>query len=149
MLRWSASRTSFVGALFASLMVLPSSPWPAAAQVLEAKPVTISGRVLGASGKHTVRVALWSSAALFVEPVQLAVIPPGRPTDFAFSVPAGEWAVSAFEDVNENGKLDLGLFGPKEPSGFWRVFKAWRKPAFKDVSMSVTRDMPGVEVHLK
>ena len=36
-------------------------------------------------------------------------------------VPAGRYAVQAFQDVNGNGKLDRGLFGvPKEPIGISR-----------------------------
>jgi uncharacterized protein (DUF2141 family) len=31
---------------------------------------------------------------------------------------AGKYAISVFQDVNNNGKLDIGMFGPKEPYGF-------------------------------
>jgi uncharacterized protein (DUF2141 family) len=68
---------------------------------------------------------------------------------FSFTVPAGEWALSAYEDNNENGTLDIGLFGPTEPSGFWRAFHAWRKPTFKDVSSVITGDTSGLDIQLK
>jgi uncharacterized protein (DUF2141 family) len=45
---------------------------------------------------------------------------PGSQRSFQLDVPKGRWAVSAFEDRNGNGVLDMGLFGPKEPSSFWR-----------------------------
>jgi uncharacterized protein (DUF2141 family) len=31
---------------------------------------------------------------------------------------SGKYAISVFQDVNNNGKLDIGMFGPKEPYGF-------------------------------
>jgi uncharacterized protein (DUF2141 family) len=57
--------------------------------------------------------------------------------------------VSAYEDKNGNGVLDMGLFGPKEPSGFWRPFHAWRKPRFDDVAVDVGRDIADANVTLR
>jgi uncharacterized protein (DUF2141 family) len=111
--------------------------------------VVIAGRVSGASGAHFLRVALWDSSHLFEVPVRTVSIPPGSAPEFSFSVPPGEWAVSAFEDVNENGILDLGLFGPKEPHGFWRAFTGRRRPTFKDVSVRIEKDTRGIEIHLQ
>ena len=101
-------------------------------------PVTISGKVIGASGKHPVYVALWDARGFLSKPVQQIRLETHAAAEFQFHVPAGEWALSAYEDVNENGILDMGVFGPKEPSGFWRPFHAWRKPRFSDVGVHVT-----------
>jgi uncharacterized protein (DUF2141 family) len=30
----------------------------------------------------------------------------------------GKYAIRAFQDLNGNGKFDIGIFGPKEPYGF-------------------------------
>lgn len=39
-----------------------------------------------------------------------------KSVQFLFTnVPAGAYAISVFQDVNGNGKLDMGLFGPVEP----------------------------------
>ena len=111
--------------------------------------VTIAGKVLGWSGSHTLRLALWRADHFLEKPFQTVSIPAGRPAEFSLSASPGEWAVSAYEDVNENGTLDMGLFGPKEPMGFWRAFTAHRKPTFKDVSMVVERDLTNVEIRLK
>jgi len=69
--------------------------------------------------------------------------------DFRFDLPPGSWAVSAYEDKNDNGVLDMGLFGPKEPSGFWRPFSGWHKPKFDEVAASITRDTRDADVTLK
>jgi hypothetical protein len=57
--------------------------------------------------------------------------------------------VSAYEDRNENGVLDMGLFGPKEPSGFWRPFAGWHKPHFDEVVVQVDRNIADADVTLK
>ncbi len=57
--------------------------------------------------------------------------------------------MSAFEDKNGNGVLDMGVFGPKEPSGFWRPFTAWRKPCFADVASQIDRSLADAQVMLR
>lgn len=120
----------------------------AAAQSVTAPSVTLSGTVAGASGKHAIYVDLWSAAGFLDKPVQQIRIDPGAPTAFQFHVPPGDWALSAFEDQKGNGVLDTGPFGPKEPSGFWRAFHAWRKPRFPDVSSRCDKDTTGIEIRL-
>jgi uncharacterized protein (DUF2141 family) len=73
----------------------------------------------------------------------------GADLTFRFVVSRGRWAVSAFEDVNGNGVLDQGMFGPKEPTGFWRPFSAWRKPKFDDVAAQVVADIADANMDLK
>lgn len=109
----------------------------------------VSGQVMGASGKHTVHVALWNAAGFLEHPVEEIRIAPGAATEYSFAVQPGRWALSAYEDVNENGKLDMGHFGPKEPSGFWRPFHGWRRPRFDDVAVEVGKDQAGIEIRLK
>lgn len=109
----------------------------------------IAGRILGASGSYEVRVALWDARGFLVRPAQELRLPPGAETTYRFVVRPGRWAVSAFEDRNGNGVLDQGTFGPKEPSGFWRPFHAWHKPAFDEVASSVERPIADADVTLK
>jgi len=121
----------------------------ALAEVGSMKQVEISGTVTGGSGKHTIFVALWSSEGFLNKPVkQVRIVPPAVPV-IHFSVPAGSWAVSAFEDENDNGVLDMGRFGPKEPSGFWRAFHGWRKPRFTDVATSVDHNIDVANITLR
>ena len=109
----------------------------------------LSGRVLRSSGKSVVYVALWQADGFLKRPVQQVRFEPGEPPLFQFEVPAGRWAVSAFEDRNGNGILDMGLFGPKEPSGFWRAFTGWHKPRFDEVASIIERDTPNADITLK
>jgi len=52
------------------------------------------------------------------------------------SLPAGTYALTAYQDVNNNGKLDRGMFGmPKEPFGFSNNPPvAMKGPSFHDCS---------------
>jgi uncharacterized protein (DUF2141 family) len=115
----------------------------------ESSTVAISGRVVGSSRAHTVHVALWDADGFLRKPSQEVRVAAGVEPRFRFVVRPGRWAVSAYEDKNENGVLDMGLLGPKEPSGFWRAFRAWRKPRFDDVAVQVDRDTDGADVTLR
>jgi uncharacterized protein (DUF2141 family) len=109
----------------------------------------LSGRVLGSSGKGVVYVALWRADGFLKRPVGQVRIEPGAERVFHFEVPAGLWAVSAFEDRNGNGVLDMGLFGPKEPSGFWRAFTGHHQPRFDEVASLVERDTLNADVTVR
>jgi uncharacterized protein (DUF2141 family) len=125
-------------AVAASLAQSTNSPAP-----------TLSGKVTGGSGTHAVYVALWDASGFLQLPVQKTRIDPGATAVFHFQVPAGRWALSAFEDENGNGLLDEGAFGPKEPSGFWRPFHGWHKPRFDEVAFQIDRDMTDIEIRLR
>lgn len=130
-----------IPALLAALVALLASA---------ARPkVTISGKVLGASGEHPVQVALWKEDGFLDRPARQIRIDPGADPGFSFEVRPGRWALSAFEDRNENGRLDMGLFGPSEPSGFWHPFHGWHKPKFEEVAAQVDQDTAGVELRLQ
>ena len=109
----------------------------------------VSGRISGSSRKSVIYVALWQPDGFLKTPVQQVRIAVGEEPVFHFDVPAGRWAVSAFEDKNGNGTLDMGLFGPKEPSGFWHTFSGWHKPRFDEVAVSVNADVQNADIVLK
>ena len=109
----------------------------------------ISGRVTGGSGKRTIFVVLWGAARFLNKPVEQLRIDSQAAPVFHFHVSAGSWTVTAFEDENDNGVLDMGRFGPKEPSGFWRAFHGSRKPRFTEVAISVDHNVDGVNVTLR
>lgn len=108
----------------------------------------LSGTVTAGSGKHAIYVALWSADNFLKKPTEQQKFDPGTAPAFHFQVPAGHWALSAFEDMNDNGVLDMGLFGPKEPSGFWRPFHGHHKPRFPEVEVEITRDMRDANIAL-
>jgi uncharacterized protein DUF2141 len=111
--------------------------------------VSVSGHVVGASTHHVVFIALWNKETFLGKPLQTRRIEPGAELAFRFEMPPGRYALSAFEDVNGNGVLDMGLFGPKEPSGFFKAFTAWHKPTFEDVAWNADRPISDADVKLK
>lgn len=57
------------------------------------------------------------------------------------NVPAGIYGIRIFQDKNENGKLDKGLFGPTEPWGLsWNDDKYFGWPKFNDYCFAVSAD---------
>ena len=110
--------------------------------------ITISGKITGASGNHPVYIALWDASGFLTKPAQAVRIEPHADTHFQFRVAPGSWTISAYEDENGHGKLDMGLFGPKEPSGFWRAFHGWHKPRFAEVSSQVSVDVTNADISL-
>lgn len=50
----------------------------------------------------------------------------------SLNVPPGKYAVSIYQDTNENGKLDQNFLGiPKESIGFGNNYKPFGKPSFE------------------
>jgi hypothetical protein len=136
------------GWLSVAIIAVYAAMSPAPARSSDSILVDLSGRVIGGSGKHVVFVALWDAGGFLKRPVQQIRIEPRADPHFQFQAPIGRWALSAFEDENGNGILDMGVFGPKEPSGFWHPFHGWRKPRFDDVAVNVEGNMTDADIKL-
>lgn len=55
-------------------------------------------------------------------------------------IPQGIYGVRCFQDLNGNGKLDKGMFGPSEPWALsWKEKKKF-PPRFKDISFNLHED---------
>ena len=111
--------------------------------------VKLSGRIAGWSGKHPLYLALWNEKEFLVRPAQGRKLNAGDEALFDFDVSIGKWAVSAFEDLDGNGNLNMGMFGPTEPNGFWKPFRAWRKPRFADVAVLIDHDTANATLQIK
>ncbi len=118
--------TAVAGFIHALLFLQPGAASP--------EKYALSGLDLGASGKSIIYVALCQLDGFLERQVQQIQIKHGAELVFRFEIPADGWAVSAFEDRNGNGIPDMGLFGPKEPSGFWSPFTGRDKPRFDEVT---------------
>ena len=70
---------------------------------------------------------------------------------FAFgNVPAGTYGIEAFQDVNGNGQLDMGMFGSKEPWGMYRPSRpALRGPKFKEIAFEVKQNITDIRFEVK
>ena len=65
-------------------------------------------------------------------------------------VPAGTYAIQCFQDVNGNGTLDQGQFGPKEPWGMYRPKRPLlRGPTFEEIKFDVTSDIVDITFEVK
>jgi uncharacterized protein (DUF2141 family) len=114
----------------------------------------VSGLVRGCSGEYQVVVRLHDAKSfgdsreigrIAFEPLAVR----GGGVMFAFQVPAGEYAISAFEDRNGNGRPDRGWFGLGEPIGYHRPVLAGWKPFFHDVKFSVDGAVSGIDLRLR
>ena len=60
--------------------------------------------------------------------------------EFSFNIPPGTYAIAVYQDLNDNKKLDAGLFHiPKEPYGFSNNYRPkFSAPSYKDCLIKVT-----------
>ncbi len=93
-----------------------------------------------------------------VEPSPFALIIPvgeeeqkAQKVSFAFEgVPAGTYGIRCFQDVNGNGELDMGTFGPREPWGMYRPKRpTFRGPKFEEIKFEVKEDMTEISFEVK
>jgi len=68
---------------------------------------------------------------------------------FTLNTPKGSYTIAAFEDENNNKKLDFFFFIPKEPSGFFRKFSGMSAPKFEKLKFDVDSDFVGADVDLQ
>ncbi len=65
-------------------------------------------------------------------------------------VPAGAYAIFCYQDVNNNGKLDEGMFGPKEPHGTYLAEKGgFGPPKFDEIKFDIKQDTTDIAMTLK
>lgn len=64
-------------------------------------------------------------------------------------LPPGKYAISLFQDLNGDGKLDTNLVGfPKEPFGFSAPMGPFGPPGFDDAAIEFSGDNASVEIKL-
>jgi uncharacterized protein (DUF2141 family) len=104
------------------------------------------------SATGNILYALYNSAASFMsttDAYQEGSVPPvvGTQVITLTNIAPGSYAMTAFQDLNGNGKLDTGIFGmPKEPFAISNITKTlWSHPQWNDVVFQVN---PGVVTEL-
>ena len=67
------------------------------------------------------------------------------------NVPPGRYSISCFQDVNDNGKIDLSFIGiPKEPYGFSNnVMGKFGPPSFDQMAFEVSDSDREVDIELR
>lgn len=70
---------------------------------------------------------------------------------FSFTgVPKNTYGIRCFQDMNGTGKMEKGMFGPKEPWGTYRPARPiFRSPRFDEISFEVNRDIKDIKIELK
>jgi uncharacterized protein (DUF2141 family) len=67
-----------------------------------------------------------------------SVVVSGSKVIVEFDLPPGEYAVSTYQDENNNGKLDRYIIGkPKEPYGFSNNVKPFGPPSYKSCKFTL------------
>jgi len=66
------------------------------------------------------------------------------------NVPQGTYGIKCFQDVNGNGKLDTGIFGPREPWGNYRPKRpSFRAPKFEEIAFKLEKDTTDIQIEVK
>ena len=114
----------------------------------------VTGFVTGCSSKHSIHFILYNEASFKdMIPIEESIY---EPTDgeeckvpFTLNTPKGSYTIAAFEDENNNKKLDFFFFIPKEPSGFFQTFTGMSAPKFEKLKFDVDGDFVGADVELQ
>lgn len=96
------------------------------------------------SEKGAVYVAIYDNAKDFLKKAikgDIVSITDKKATA-VFTIPQGEYAISAFHDENDNKKMDTKIFGiPKEPIGISNDAKGFMgPPKYKDAKFTLDKD---------
>jgi len=115
---------------------------------------TVSGSITTVK-KGPVYIFLVDEAA-FKKPMtglQTKILHPDPKEKILFSflhVSPGNYGIRCFQDTNGNGKLDRGLWGPKEPwSMSWQIKRVLQWPWFKDIVFEVNKNVQGIIISLE
>ncbi|SFC56369.1 DUF2141 domain-containing protein [Massilia yuzhufengensis] len=108
---------------------------------LPASAATVEVRVSNVAARGKVSVAVCDRERFLKECTYSASVPAqaGETVVTLKDIPPGNWAVLAFQDANENGKLDRNFIGiPSENYGFSRDAKnRFGPPGFDDAVIEV------------
>jgi uncharacterized protein (DUF2141 family) len=103
-------------------------------------------------GKGPVVVEIWESEEKFFKTPYAAKSLDSDKTSviFSFDLKEGRYAISVYQDLNNNGKLDLGMFHkPAEPVGFGNNFRPrFSAPKYEDCAVDLNRALTQ-EIELK
>jgi len=95
-------------------------------------------------------VSVFSETGFLEKSIQTkSAIISGSKVIVEFDLPVGEYAVSTYQDVNSNGKLDRYFIGkPKEPYGFSNNVNPFGKPSYKDCKFTLANSPKSISIKL-
>jgi uncharacterized protein (DUF2141 family) len=97
-----------------------------------------------------IRVSVFTEKDFLEQSIQTkSVVPSAGKVIVEFELPPGEYAVSTYQDVNSNNKLDRYIIGkPKEPYGFSNNVKPFGPPKFKDCKFTLPNGPKNIQIKL-
>ena len=115
---------------------------------------TVTGFVTGCSSKHPIHIILYDENSFKDWTAIKESIYEPTPSEeckmpFTLNVPKGSYTIAAFEDENNNKKLDTFFFVPTEPTGFFQKFSGMSAPKFENIKFDVDGDFVGADVELQ
>ncbi|MCU0392958.1 MAG: DUF2141 domain-containing protein [Thermoflexibacter sp.] len=109
--------------------------------------------ILGFDAKPNTKimVSVFAEKGFLKEPIQSKSIKvTGDKASVLFDLPAGEYAISTYQDLNSNGKMDRHFYGaPKEPYGFSNNIKPTiGPPDYEDCIVKVSEGKKIISITL-
>lgn len=97
-----------------------------------------------------VRVSVFSKKDFLEKPIQSKIFQVvGDQIIVEFDLDPGDYAVSTYQDLNNNGKLDRYIIGkPKEPYGFSNNVKPFGPPSFDDCKFKLMSSPKTISISL-
>ena len=101
------------------------------------------------SGKIVVEIYN-SKTGWLKSPYQKLVLATNQDVQTAsFKVPYGKYAITVYQDLNNNGQSDMNFLGiPKEPVGFGNNYKPFGEPKFESTSIEFKANSKPQEIKL-
>jgi uncharacterized protein (DUF2141 family) len=97
-----------------------------------------------------IRVSVFTEKGFLEKSIQTkSVMISGSKVFVEFDLPPGDYAISAYQDINSNGKLDRYFIGkPKEPYGFSNNVKPFGPPSYKECKFNLTSSPKLISISL-
>lgn len=109
---------------------------------------TVCGTITNYDANKPIYMAIYSSESRFKarkHDATLRFMPDAMPPDslpYCFSdIPSGRYMIVAFQDLDENGSITMGLFGPVEPYRVYRVHNTFFGPDYNHGSFEVVGNL--------
>ncbi len=114
---------------------------------------TVCGTITNYRVDKPIYMAIYSSRSRFKarqHDATLRFTPDVLPLDsltYCFrNIPTGRYMIAAFQDLDENGAINMGLFGPTEPYRVYRVHRTFFGPEYDRGCFEVKGNVTGADL---
>lgn len=117
---------------------------------------SVSGLITNVEKGKAVFIALFSNQKDFKKHIAYKkqgfkrVDVSGNPIHYVFdNVESGEYIIVAFQDINGDKKINIGIFGPKEPCEIFKPKKSLFRPKFEKCKFCINTNIGNANIVLK